>query len=312
VASHSRHRIAQIVLAQSGLGSLTISAVTSKATAYHNAHGFHARTTTHIGDLVFTPPTGPAQALSAPTPDQPLTIPGLATVYAGQHVKNATAHGASADAYALRIEALATGTSVRVSRSHAGLYSGLTGGIFKGHADATHVVTAAGDIAKSGPNPLTPMPCQGTYGKTHEKALASLDLGGQIVVNGADARTRGAQGDGRAHGMSRGEVAEVSLGGGQVVIDGIIGKASVTRHGRHVKASARGTRLASITVNGQQQTFPKTGVLTIPGIAKLEQGVVNKHRYGISVIGLRITVLDGSGAVINLAEANLAIRPLRG
>jgi hypothetical protein len=29
------------------------------------------------------------------------------------------------------------------------------------------------------------------------------------------------------------------------------------------------------------------------------------------VIGLRITLLDGSGAVIDLAEAKLRIRPLR-
>lgn len=93
--------------------------------------------------------------------------------------------GSSTTPYALRVELLATGTSVRVARSHAALYSGVTGGVFGGRAPATRVVTAAGDIVESGPNPLTPMPCQGTYGKLREKSLALVDLGGQLVVKGA-------------------------------------------------------------------------------------------------------------------------------
>jgi hypothetical protein len=310
VASHSTHKIAEITLAQSDLGSLSIRAITSRAKAYHDAHGFHSTTTTHLGSLVLTTPIGGEQSFPLPTPDQPVTIPGLVTIYAGQHTTKHNADGATADAYALRVEVLATGTSVRVARSHAALYSGFTGGVFGGHAAATRVVTAAGDIVRSGPQPLTHMPCQGTYGKTHQKALASVDLGGQLVIQGAQAMTRGAQGAHRAHGVSRAEVAQVSLGGGQVVIDGIVGKASVERKGHHVAKSAKGTRLASITVAGQEQTFPKTGVLEIPGIVKLERAVVTRTHNGISVIGLRITLLDGSGAVVNLAEAKLRVGPV--
>ena len=242
VASHSTHDIAEITLVRSGLGSLSIRAITSRATAYHDARGFHARTTTHLGGLVFTPPVGGEQALPLPTPDRPITIPGVATIYVGRHATGRSATGATADAYALRVELLATGTSVRVARSHAALYSGVTGGVFGGRAAATRVVTAAGDIVESGPNPLTPMPCQGTYGKLREKSLALVDLGGQLVVEGANARTRGAQAGHRAHGMARAEVAQVRIGGGQVVIDGIVGKATVVRHGHEVLRSARGTR----------------------------------------------------------------------
>ena len=310
VASHSTHEIAQLTVAQSGLGSLSIRAITSRATAYHDASGFHTRVATHVGDLVFTPPDGPEQSVPLPTPDQPITVPGLATVYAGLHRTNHSGDGATADGYALRVEVLATGTSVRVAHSHAELYGGLTGGVFGGHAAATRVVTAAGDIVKSGPNPLTLLPCQGTYGHTRQKSLASVDLGGQLVVTGANASTRGVQGARRADGTARAEVARVSLGDGQVVIDGIVGKASVVRTGHHVVRSAKGTRLASITVDGQERTFPKTGVLEIPGVVKLERAVVDRTRTGISVIGLRITVLDGSGAVVNLAEAKLHVGPV--
>src|SRR3954452_2548593 len=85
VASHSTHDIAKLTVAQSGLGSLSIRAVTSRATAYHAAGGFHTQGATPLRDLVCTPPAGPEQDVPLPTPDQPVTIPGLATIYAGLH-----------------------------------------------------------------------------------------------------------------------------------------------------------------------------------------------------------------------------------
>ncbi|MGC4110186.1 MAG: choice-of-anchor P family protein [Nocardioides sp.] len=309
VAAHSLHRIARVTLVQSALGSLALNAITSRATASHDASGFHANTTTHVGGLSFTPPIGPAQTFPLPTPDQPLTIPGLATIYAGRHVTHQNANGATADAYALRVDVIPTGTSVRLGHSRAILANGMTGGVFSGRSAATHVVTALGDIVQSGPNPLAVMPCQGTYGKVHEKSLASVDLGGQLIVKGANARERGTQHGTHAWGFSRSEIARVNLGD-QLVIDGIVGKASVTRDGKKVKVSDKGTQLGTVTVAGQVQTFPQTGTLEIPGVAKLERDVVSKSHSGIRVVSLRITLLDGSGAVINLGEASLKIGKL--
>jgi hypothetical protein len=309
VASHSVHRIADLTLAQSQLGSLSVTGITSSATAYHRGTRFHATTATHVGGLTFTPTAGQPQTFPLPTPDQPVTIPGLATVYAGQHTTSHSETGALADAYALRVDVIPTGTSVRVAHSRAGLDSGLVGGVFRGHSAATRVVTAGGDLVRSGPQPLTPIPCQGTYGKTHEKSLASLDLGGQLVVRGATASEKGNQRDGRAWGTSRAAVARVALAD-QLVVDGIVGKVSVSRDGHQVTTSREGTRLGSVTVNGEQRRFPKTGVLEIPGVARLERDVVTRGHNGLSVIGLRITLLDGSGAVVDLAEASLRIRHL--
>jgi hypothetical protein len=310
VASHSRHSIAEIVLVRSGLGKLSLAAISSTATAYHDARGFHATSTTKVGGLRFTPPVGPAQALPLPTPDQPVTVPGVATIYAGRHTAHRFAAGSSADAFALRVDVVPTGSSLRLAHSHAELGGGLTGGVLRGAAAATHVVTAAGDIVASGPTPLTLMPCQGTHGRTRRKSLASVNLGGQLVVKGASSLVRGVQGDRRAHGTSRAELARVDLGGGQLVIDGIVGKVSVARRGHHLKRSTSGTRVGSVTVAGQRQRFPRTGVLEIPGVARLERAVVLRTRRGVSVIGLRITLLDGSGAVVDLAEARLGIRRL--
>jgi hypothetical protein len=310
VASHSTHSIAELVLAQSQLGSLAVTAITSQAEAFHDDSGFHATTATRIGGLSFTPSGGQAQTVPLPTPDQPITVPGLATIYAGQHLTQHTGTGASADAFALRVDVLPTGASVRIAKSHAALSAGLTSGVFRGRSAATHVIKAGGDIVRSGPNPLSVMPCQGTYGRTREQSLASVDLGGQLVVKGATSSERGSQTADSAGGVSRAEVAKVSLAG-QVVIHGVVGRASVRRTPDGMTASAHGTRLASVTVAGQKQVFPKSGVLRIPGVAELERSVVTRSHHGISVIGLRITLLDGSGAVIDLAEAKLRIRPLR-
>lgn len=311
VATHSTHSIAELVLAQSQLGTLEIDAISSRARAYHDKSGFHATTATRIGGISFTPAGGSAQSFPAPTPDQPLAIPGVATIYAGRHLTHTSGTHAAAYASALRVDLVPSGTTVQVAKSSAQLNSGMLSAVFAGHSAATHVLTAGGGILESGPNPLNPMPCMGTYGKTLERSLASIDLGGQLVVKGATTRERAAQTASSAHGMSRAAVAELDLGGGQLVVQGIVGKATVRRtsSGRVVR-SDEGTQVGTVTVNGQEQTFPATGVIEIPGVAKLERDVVTRTRSGMFVIGLRVTLLDGSGAVVNLAEAKLRIHPL--
>jgi hypothetical protein len=309
VASHSVHSIKRLVLAQSPLGSLAITAIVSRAKAYHDDSGFHGTTSTRIGGISFTPPGGSVQTLPLPAPDQPVTVPGLATIYAGEHSIDTSRQEASADASALRIDVIPTGASVELASSRAGLESGFTKGIFYGGSAATEVVTAAGGILDSGPNPNNPMPCQGTDGQTHEKSISNSDLGGQLLLTKATTQERSVRWAHGAAGMSRAEISQVSLGG-QVRITGIVGKATMRRSPDGVKKSIDGTRVGSVTVNGQEMAFPPTGVLEVPGVVKLERAVVTRTRDSISVIGLRVTLLDGSGAVVDLAEARLGIRPL--
>ena len=310
-ASQGRHSIASIALASSPLGSLTVDAITSQVRAFHDVHGFHATTATTVGSLSLTPPGGgTAQTFPAPTPDQPVDIPGLATIYAGQTRTSRSSTGAVADAYALRIDVAATGSSIRVGHSHAEIHGGLLRGIFGGHSAGTHVTTALDGTAESGPNPLSVMPCQGTYGSVHRQALAHLDLGGQLVVRGATASERASQTAARAYGYERGSIAHVDLGGGRLVIDGIVGQATVTRSRDGVRRSARGTELGTITVNGATQRFPATGALVVPGVAELERHLVTRSASGITVVSLRITLLDGTGGVVDLGVASMRIRPL--
>lgn len=310
-ASHSRHTIAKITLSSSGVGSLTLDAIRSVAKASHDASGFHATTNTSIGSITLKPSGGlPSQSFPAPTPNQPVTVPGLATIYLGKSRTTHSAHSALANSLALRIDVVASGSSVRVARSHAELGNGLTVGIFSGHSNATRIPQALTKLAHSGPNPLSLMPCVGTGGKLQTKSLASLNLGGQLVVNGLSSSQKSSQGSGKAHGFERARIADINLGGGQLIVNAIVGKANVTRTANGWVRNAQGTQLGSITANGQAQTFPPSGVIEIPGVAKLERKVVTKSKTGIQVIALRVTLLDGSGAVINLGEAELSIHPV--
>ena len=44
-------------------------------------------------------------------------------------------------------------------------------------------------------------------------------------------------------------------------------------------------------------------------MARLERNVVDRIANGLHVISLRVTLLDGSGAVFELGEASLRISP---
>jgi hypothetical protein len=308
-AAHSTHSIAELTLGSSGVGSLTIDAIHSLSKAFHDRSGFHSTTSTTIGDITFTPTAGPPQTFPAPTPDQPLTIPGLATITLGRSSSQHGSLGASASADALVVDVVATGTKVKVAHTHASIGGGLTSGIFRGHSNATRVVTALTDLAHSGPQPLSLMGCLGTRGHRVTKSLAAVDVGGQLVVTGLSSSQRSSQ-DPRGHGFEQASIARVNLGHGQLVVHGIVGMATVEQTASGLSRSAKGTQVGSITAGGKTVRFPRTGVLQIPGVAKLERHVVSRSATGIKVVALRLTVLDGSGAVINLGEAQLQIHRL--
>jgi len=308
-AAHSTHSIAELTLASSGVGSLTIDAIHSLSKAFHDGSGFHSTTSTTVGDITFTPTTGPVQTFPAPTPNQPVTIPGLATVTLGRSGGHHGALGASASAEALLVDVVATGTKVKIAHTHAAIGGGLTSGIFRGHANATRVVKALTDLAHSGPQPLVLMGCLGTRGHRVTTSVARVEVGGQLVVSGLSSSERSSQ-DPRGHGFERASIARINLGKGQLVVNGIVGRATVAQSAHGLVRSAKGTRLGSIRAGGKQLTFPKTGVLEIPGVATLERRVVSRSATGIKVVALRITLLDGSGAVINLGEAKLQIHRL--
>lgn len=308
VSAWSRHKVSSVVLSDSPLGTLSITAIKTTARAFHDAKGFHTETGTDVGKLQFAPAVGPTQTLPLPLPNQPVEIPGFGVVTLAHSKTRSNATGAVAYANGLRVELLATGSVVRIAHGHAEIGGGVRSGIFHGHAAGVSGKLAT-DAVSLGKNPHSIMPCSGTDGEVRTKELTGLDLGGQVTVGAVSNKQMAKQTGARATGYEQSSVASISLGGGALVIDGIVAKARATRTGSKVTTSSKGTRLGSITVNGEQQSMPDTGVLEVPGVARLEPGLVTTTRTGITVVGLRITLLDGSGGVLDLATAKMRISP---
>lgn len=302
VNAYSRHNVAKVVLG--GGAGLTLTAVTSLSRAWHNTSGFHTATTTSIGGLSVG---GVPNRL--PTPDQPITIPGLATISIGAAKETKGRHFAKASADAINILLIPTDTQVRIAHTAAQISEGVKTGIFRGSSNGTRV-TALTDLLKSGPTPVSFMPCQGTKGVTRGKNVAAVDLGGQFVVGAASSGQMGRQTRKKAKGFEQGTVATFNLGAGQLILNGIKGRANVTRfpNGKVVR-NAKGTTIGEMIVNGESQAIPDPGQsIEIPGLLKLEARIVKRSSIGINVTAVRITMLDGSGAVINLGQARLYIR----
>ncbi len=94
---------------------------------------------------------------------------------------------------------------------------------------------------------------------------------------------------------------------GVLVLDAIRAKAHVTRSKHHVDVDTDGTTIGEILLNGQPISLAALDDLEIPGVLKVDTNVVTKKKTGVDVVAVRITLLNGSGAVIDLAHASLAI-----
>lgn len=308
VSSFATHDIAEVVLAQGDSGKLVIQGVTSKARAFHTNSGFRATTHTSVARIVFRTAGAAPMEVEVPTsPGQPVVVPGVASISLGHEVKRAGNGGAYAAADALDITLIPTDTRVRIAHSAAKLNSGIKRGVFSGNSNATRV-NALDKNVKSGPQPLSIMPCQGTRGKVRTKSLAHVDLGGQVVVGAVSSRELGRQTEKFAKGFEEGRVASVDFGNGQLVLKGIVGRANVKRFRSTPQRNANGTTVGSITSNGNAMSLPDLDGFEIPNLLRVQTRIVKKSTNGIDVTSVRIKLLDGTGATINLGQAHLAIR----
>lgn len=299
VSVTSLHRVAKVVLG----GTLTITGVSSKSKTWHDDKGFHTSTKTSIAGI-----SAAGQTFPIPTPDQPLVIPGVASIKIGKHSERHDKDGAYAAANAIDITLIPTDTRVRISHSAALMGSGITHGRFRGQSNGTQI-RALDDNVKSGPNPLSYMPCQGTKGEVKTKGVAGVDLAGQIVVGAVENKQMGRQNADKTSGFEQSRIAGITLG--PLTINAIKARANVTKFADgHIVADANGTTIGEILVNGDTYAIPDPGqAIEIPGLLKLEANVIDKTARGIDVVAVRITLLDGTGAVIDLGHAFLEIKP---
>jgi hypothetical protein len=310
VSSHASNTIAHVTLANSQLGSLSIDGLKAASRAYHDGSGFHAVTKT-TASITYSVAGSDPQTQELPPVGQPLVIPGVATITTGKSVESKASDHATAVSEVLTVQVAGSQTKVHLGHAYARIDGGIRSGVFGGFGSGVRGKGIDGHITV-GRTPYGPMPCQGTGGTPRTKSIASSDLGGQIVVSGVNTKQNASATMRKATGFEQGSVAELNIGGGQLVVKGIVGRANVTRKGAGLNTLVRnikGSTVGSITAGGQKQTFPATGALEIPGVAKLQRNVKKKINGGITVVALRVTLLGGAnqGAVLDLGQAKLTI-----
>jgi hypothetical protein len=164
-----------------------------------------------------------------------------------------------------------------------------------------------GSLVGVGANPQEFMPCRGTQGKPRVKEIAGVKIGGLLEISGLYAGMQGSQTNKRANGIGAAHVAKIDIGGGNLVITGIHAVAEVTRVGNKITRSTEGTKILEIMVDGEPYTLPIED-LDLPGLVELEENVIENTRYGLRITALRIKLLDGSAAVIDLGNVSVGIK----
>ncbi|MGV3562662.1 MAG: choice-of-anchor P family protein [Nocardioides sp.] len=310
--SIGKHKVADVSIGVPGVLTLGVSAVNTVAKAWFGPDGYGSRATTSLGRLTLRLPGGLEQTLPLPTPERPVTVPGLLRIQLGRTIERANATEARSYATGLEIKIIPTDTVVKISRSAAKIEEGERGGIFNG-AGAPVQVSLLGDLVKVGQAVVQRMPCLGTGGERLEEAAASVDLAGALRIEGAQGTTRTTQNRGKdkAKAVATATVGRVDLGEGTLVIDAIRSKATAVRTGRKVNRSSDGTTVGSISFNGQAFSLPDLDGIEIPGLAKIETDVRKRTPFGIQVVALRITLLEGTevDSVVDIGSAKVKIRP---
>jgi hypothetical protein len=336
--SSSRNRIAEVVLGESAGQHITIEGLVVRSRAWADKSGeLHASNRISSVDIGSSTGTSLDEVLNeADAGIQDLTnaiaenggsyaIPGLGTLFLGHSEVSETSGYAKAslELIGLRIDPLET--RVVIGRSSASISRGFHSGVMGGAGWGAEVPAVLGGTGSAGKLALQPLPCRGTDGQVKRSDVPGLDVGNQGVIElgTLSAFSSGVQKrNGFIRGWTKGQVAEANLND-QLVIKGIVGKATVTRTetGR-LKTSIEGSRIASLTIGGESHEIPDPGeqiVVGQPGseIAKVTFFEKSRTTRSIKVTAVKIELLNNfhgapTGTVINLGNAKTALSELRG
>lgn len=305
---YSMHSIAKIELLDTPLGSLDIRGVSSLSQAFSKAGKFGGKVENSIAKIVFTPPVGDPQVLDIPAPNQPIIIPGLLRLDLGKEKIEKGADFARAFGTVLRLQFAPTNTVAVIGQTAAKIDLARTRGLFNGYGAGLEV-RVLDNVAQVGRNAFQPIPCVGSDGDQLVNELAGADLT-PLLTTGDVAGVQRSGLKPLPYATVAGKVAEVNLGDGQLIIKVAQGVADVRRTASGgLDISTKGTHVGEIIANGQSYDLDQLGEIEIPGLAKLEGKVVEKLRNGVKVIALRVTLLDGTLAQVDLGVAKAKIRP---
>lgn len=240
----------------------------------------------------------------------PVVIPGIGEISLGESYKRVNRRAVSVRTYALRVK-LENGSVANIGHAFSRVRRDVPESVFSGRAHATEATMLQGNV-RLGRLANIPLPCPGTNGRWTSVSEAGVNLPGAARLSGLRSQAFGVErSNGRTIGRTRSQIADVNLGGGQVVLSGIRGQVNVVAdpRGRILSRTLRGTTVGSITVNGETQRVPGPGQrLVVPGVVRVEVAQrENLGTRGVAVTAARVTMLDGSGTVVNLGNARARI-----
>lgn len=333
VGTKSRSKVAKVVLGDPAGPHIAISALTTTSHAYADRRtgkfGSGSTFTSGPIDLATGTPLdeidgGINELLGeiASAGAEGYEVPGLGVLRFGGKRNFVRTGMANAAATALVVKLYGADTVegggddifVKVGKSRSTILRNLVAGVMRGKAVPVNPRTLVDDLVTVGRVVDNPLPCQGTGGNIRKESAAALDLGnaGALAADGLAGRVWGVQRrDRSAKAWTEGTVASLNLGGGEVVVKGIRGRATVATspRGAIVQRSIKGSQIGSLTIGGEEHALPKPGdaPIEIEGLAKLEFFKTARTKRGLQVAALRVTLLDGTGAVIDLGQARTFI-----
>ena len=285
--------------------SLNIVGLRTKARAQFNG-AWSADVDFSFASAVLTT-AGVPTPVTLPMLQNGINVPGVGEVQLGWERTSTTSKSAAARGRGLRIVVDALPgeepTRVIVGEAFANLDRRPFGGIFGGGANVAKTTALDGSVL-SGPLANQPHFCAGTNGEWRSQNLAAADLDGLGQVTGGLARVRTDDYPLFTTSKSEASVNTARLAGGRIQIEGLIVK-SYTRlkpDGTRIR-SADGTTIGSLTIDGKVVAAPPGQEINFPGLANITFQKVRRLPTGLDVTGLRIELLNGDAAIIELGRA---------
>jgi hypothetical protein len=305
VMSSARHTIAEVKVVNLPTAKLTLRGVASTAQAWHDSDGFHSTATADIARITLRPIGEVAVNIPVPDSGNSVHIPGVGQLALGAGTRRSDADGAQAVLDAVKLHVNATDTTVYLAHARASISGGVKQHLFAGSAFGTKVDLLE-RTAASDETPFLVMPCEGTGGTRVDRAIAHANLRAGLEARALDVSQKSASTGGHAYAWERSTIGKVALGH-RLVIKGVVAKASAERSGGTLTTSSRGTTLAKVFYRGDRLHFPAHGALRIAGLAKIEPRLVRHIHGGIDVTALRVTLLDGRLAQVDIGHARVRI-----
>lgn len=284
-------------------GLIHADALKATVRSWHNEKGFHSTVRTSLAGLTIG-----GKSIRLTGKNQHIKIPGVATLTVNQQHRWAARGASGGYANVLKIK-LADGTLIRVGHVHNRIDGNAPNATFRGSGWGSRV--KVGKVVKSGRTAVQPIACVGTRGKVRENTTAGVTVRGIAEISAVRSWVRAAQRP-RAHASSNSRIADVSLLGGAITIEGI--EAHVQVHQRangQMRTTYHGTKIGTINVLGVPIDIPTkpNQTINLAGLAKLTFMHTSHNRTGGRVVAAKITLLGTSGATIELAQASAHVRP---